>query len=189
MVIDIREEAPSALAEYARIPTAFEVERVLDLTLVDAGLRGLELRERQLTAPYTKDYDAIAGNAPVDWARRFDVSRWGVLSAHVDGQRIGGAVIALETSGLDLLWDLRVAPSMRGRGAGSRLFAAAVDWAHARGCTRLAVETQNVNVPACRFYAGRGCELGSVRRFAYPELPQEIQLIWYKDLRGRRSEA
>ena len=187
MQIEIREAAPSELAEYARIPIAFEVDRVLDLALVDAGLRGFELRERRLAAPYTKDYDAIPGNAPADWARRLDVSRWSVLFAHVEGARVGGAVIAPKTPELHLLWDLRVSPALRGHGVGSRLFAEVVARASARGCARLAVETQNVNVPACRFYASQGCELGTVRRFAYPALPEEIQLVWYKDLRAKEA--
>ena len=29
------------------------------------------------------------------------------------------------------------------------------------------IETQNVNVGACRFYAAMGCQLGAVSRFAY----------------------
>ena len=44
------------------------------------------------------------------------------------------------------------------------------------------VETQNVNVPACRFYARQGCVLGAINRFAYPDLPDEVQLLWYKTL-------
>lgn len=185
MPIEIREGAPSDLADYGRVPIAFEVERVLELTLVAAGLRGLELRERPLATPYTKDYDAIADNAPADWPRRLDVCGWGVLSAHLDGERVGGALVAPETPELHWLWDLRVSPALRGRGIGARLFDEACAWARARGCARLAVETQNVNVPACRFYAHRGCELGSVRRFAYPAQPEEIELVWYKDLRAK----
>jgi hypothetical protein len=48
-----------------------------------------------------------------------------------------------------------------------------------RGARVLKVESQNTNVPACRFYAGRGFLLRAVRRGAYPELPHEIQLLWY----------
>jgi hypothetical protein len=44
------------------------------------------------------------------------------------------------------------------------------------------IETQNINVPACRFYAKHGFILGAVNRFAYPELPDEVELIWCKEL-------
>jgi GNAT superfamily N-acetyltransferase len=190
MSVEIVQEGLDRLAEHARIPIAFEVRSLLDLTVADGGLGGLVLSERALAAPYVKDYDSL-GETPADWMRRFDSRKWALHSAWIDGRRAGGVVVAFDTKGIDMLerrtdlaaiWDLRVAPDLRGRGLGSRLFAAAEAWARARGCTQLKVETQNVNVPACRFYARRGCTLGGIHRFAYPELPQEVQLLWYKDL-------
>lgn len=65
----------------------------------------------------------------------------------------------------------------RGHGVGAALFSAAEKWALARGAAWLKVETQSVNVPACRFYARQGCVLGAVHRFAYPALPDEMQLL------------
>src|SRR5262249_9175844 len=120
-------------------------------------------------------------------------SNWGLLSAHAGGHRVGGVVIAFRSPGVDMLegrtdlaviWDLRVRPEARGRGVGAALFRAAEAWAAARGCRRLKVETQNINVPACRFSARQGCVRGAITRLAYDELPDETQLIWYKDLRG-----
>jgi GNAT superfamily N-acetyltransferase len=146
---------------------------------------------RTVEQPWHKDYDAYHDEGPPRWARRFDLSRWVVLVARLDGRRVGGAVVAVDTPGvhmlevrrdLAVLWDLRVAPAARGTGVGRALFAAAERWALARGFRQLKIETQNVNVPACRFYAGMGCELGAIHRFAYPELPDEVQLLWYKVL-------
>jgi ribosomal protein S18 acetylase RimI-like enzyme len=75
-----------------------------------------------------------------------------------------------------------VAPEYRGQGIGRALFGAAENWAKGRGCRQLKVETQNINVPACRFYASQGCILREANRLAYPKLPDEIQLIWCKFL-------
>jgi hypothetical protein len=48
------------------------------------------------------------------------------------------------------------------------------------------IETQNINVDACRFYARMGCELGAIHRRAYitalAELAKEAMLLWYFDL-------
>jgi GNAT superfamily N-acetyltransferase len=190
MTIDIRDEPVEALAEYAAVPIVFEVRRVLDVAPVDGGLGGFALSERAVEAPYVKDYDAHDGG-PVRWPQRFDLSRWGLLGARVDGRLVGGAAVAFDTPGvtmlegrrdLAVLWDLRVAPEARGRGVGTALFRAAEAWAAARACRQLKVETQNVNVPACRFYARQGCVLGGIHRFAYPGLPDEVQLLWYRDL-------
>jgi GNAT superfamily N-acetyltransferase len=90
---------------------------------------------------------------------------------------------------LAVLWDLRVAPAARRRGVGAALFRAAAAWAAARGCAQLKVETQNVNVPACRFYARQGCVLGAIDRFAYPGLPHEVRLLWYTALPARGRPA
>ena len=58
----------------------------------------------------------------------------------------------------------------------------AARWASAQRCRQLRVETQNINVAACRFYAQRGCILQGVHRGIYQEVPDEIQLLWHKDL-------
>jgi GNAT superfamily N-acetyltransferase len=84
---------------------------------------------------------------------------------------------------LSVLWDIRVAPDARGKGVGSALFQRVEAWGQANGCRQLKVETQNINVRACALYARNGCELRAVHHGAYPELPEEIQLLWYKDLR------
>lgn len=188
MDIEIREEPLSHLAEYARIPMAFQVDRIFEVTGDSAGP---VLTERKLSMSYVKDYDALRGNSPTDWPRQFDLANWGLLLARVDGSSVGGAVIAFDTKGVDMLegrsdlavlWDLRIAPAMRRRGVASAIFSAVEHWATARGCRQLKIETQNINVPACRFYASRGCQLIGICRFAYPNLPEEIQLLWYKDL-------
>jgi GNAT superfamily N-acetyltransferase len=136
-----------------------------------------------------KDYDA--DERPAQWAKRWNIQNWGLVSAWDHATRIGGAVIAFDTPGVSMLegrrdlvvlWDIRVAPAWRRSGVGSMLFDAATSWARARGCSRLDVETQNINVPACRFYARMGCTLRRVDRFAYADLPDEVQLLWSRQL-------
>jgi GNAT superfamily N-acetyltransferase len=193
MSLDIREEAltPAALSEHAGISIAFVVDRVLEVRLLDRGLGGMSLTQAAVTGPFLKDYDASEGAGPQCWPGRFDVSNWGLIGARRDGASIGGAVIATRTPDLHMLggrddvavlWDIRVSPRERGGGIGSALFRAAGDWAAARGCRWLKIETQNVNVPACRFYHKMGCTLGAIDRFAYPDQPAEVQLLWWKAL-------
>jgi ribosomal protein S18 acetylase RimI-like enzyme len=191
MDVKISEEPLSALEEYGGVGIAFEVRSVLDVEVREGGLGGFLLSERTLEVPYVKDYDAIEGEGPTKLAQHFDLSRWGVLLARADGRCVGGALVAFQTAAVTMLegrndlaavWDIRVAPEARRHGVGSALFRAAEAWAIARGCRWLKVETQNNNVAACRFYARQGCVLGVIDRFAYPELPGEVQLLWYKRL-------
>jgi GNAT superfamily N-acetyltransferase len=191
MNLEINEEPISNLSVLERISIAFVVDRVLEPTLVENGLIGVVLEERELETPYAKDYDALDGEGPTRWAARFDLTNWALILARSGGSALGGAVIAFDTKNVNMLegrhdlavlWDLRVDPEARGKGVGTALFKSAERWAVSHGCTELKVETQNNNVSACRFYQRQGCSLGAVNRFAYPDLPHEIQLIWRKSL-------
>ena len=191
MLVEVRADSATALREYARIPIAFEVREIFDVSLRDDVSGGFVLTRREIEVPYVKDYDAIEEESPAHWAERFDVSNWEFLTAHFAGRRVGGAALALDTASIDMLegrsdlavlWDIRVAPEARGQGVGSSLFRAAEARAAARGCRQLKIETQNINLPACSFYARQGCELREINRFAYPQFPDEVQLLWYKEI-------
>ena len=188
MGLEIRQESAATLREYERVSIAFQVSQVFDVKAEPNGR--FSLIARQLPDSYLKDYDAL-GETPADWVCRFDISAWAFFSAFADGQRIGGTTVAFQSpdihmlegrADLAVLWDIRVAPSSRRGGVGSALFAVATRWAASRGCRQLKVEIQNTNVPACQFYARQGCVLGAANRGVYPELPGEVQLLWYKDL-------
>lgn len=192
MDVEIREESIDWLHEHAQISIAFKVESVLALTTANHGLGGLYLKECQLNEPYVKDYDVLPNCHPSYWAAQFDMTNWGIFSAKVQGVAVGGAVVAWDSPGFEMLegrtdvsvlWDIRIAPAMRRRGIAVQLFAQAERWSRDRGCGQLKVETQNINVGACRFYASQGFELGAIHRFAYRDLPDEVQLLWYKALR------
>ena len=190
MQFEISEQPESALARYAEVSIAFQVTHVLDVHAVDGGLDGLTLRERAVAAPYVKDYDAL-GPGPSTWEGAFDVRKWLFVAATIGERWVGAAAVAPPTSAAELLgtdrsctvlWDLRVAPEFRGKGIGYALFQRAVLWSRASAADWMVVETQTTNVPACRFYRRVGCELGALDRFAYPSLPHESKLAWYRGL-------
>ena len=190
MSVQVREEPLDLLNEHARVPIAFSVDRMLAVSLRSDGLGGILLDECPVDLPYVKDHDG-EGEDPTQWPKRFDTTRWGLIAAHDGDRRIGGAVIAFQSSqvwmlegrpDLAALWDLRILPEARSMGIGSRPFHAVEGWARASGCRQLKIETQNINVPASYFYRQMGCTLGGINRFAYPARPHEAQLLWFKDL-------
>ncbi|MGH9078809.1 MAG: GNAT family N-acetyltransferase [Acidimicrobiales bacterium] len=190
MSLKLREEPLGLLNEHARVSIAFAVDRTLAVSLRSDGLGGILLDERLVGTPYVKDHDG-EGEDPTHWPQRFGTSRWGLIAAHDGDRRVGGAVIAFQSAevwmlegraDLAALWDLRVSPEVRNMGVGSQLFHAVEDWARARDCRQLKIETQNINVPASHFYRRMGCTLGGINRFAYPARPHEAQLLWFKDL-------
>src|SRR3954470_11767018 len=189
--IAIAVRGAEALDVYASIAIAYAFTEVLDpeIPLTPGSL--LPFGSRTLNEPRTKDYDREPGNHPLDWPERFDLRDWAFLTATTGDHLVGGAVVVAGGPDIDmlegrddlaLLWDIRVLPEARGKGVGTALLASGAAWARGRGARQLKVETQNTNVQACRFYASHGFRLEAVRRGAYPELPDEVELLWYKDL-------
>ena len=189
MQVTIREETVSELGRYSEVPMAFTVKSRYRAELIDQGLGGWSLIEEAVNPPYDKDYDEA--EAPTRWLKHGDISNWRVFAAYDGQHRVGGAVVAWNTPAIHMLesrtdlaalWDIRVRRQNRRSGIGSQLFARCADWAKRKGCSRLKIETQNINVPACRFYASMGCELRGIHHSVYDEYPDEIQFLWYLDL-------
>lgn len=184
--VEIVAEPPSNLSGYFAVGAAFDVDAMFD---VARSGRRFTLTERPVATPWVKDYDALPNNGSLDWAERFRLEDWGLFTARLGGIPVGAAAIAPDASlaprtslGDAVLWDLRVAPQHRGLGVGRALFTAAEQWARSRAHSAIVAETQNVNVAACRLYERAGCDLEHVDWGAYPELPDEVQLVWRKPL-------
>jgi GNAT superfamily N-acetyltransferase len=181
------------LAEYAQVPSVCDVRSILIVEEL-TGSTWPSLREQPIKAPYTKDYDSYPEGGPLKWPQRFDLSNWGLWLARDGGEAAGGAAMACNTASLQILedradvaalWDIRVRPSYQRAGIGTALFREAAQWAKSKGCRLLKIETQNVNVAACRFYARMGCSLARIDHSAYnqtPGLVGEVMLIWHLDL-------
>jgi len=185
MPVQIVEIGPDRLADYASVPIRFEVKSTLQVELVDGGLGGRLMRQVPVEKPYAKDYD-VYGEYSTDWLKLFDVTHWGFFLA-MDGERpIGAAAVVFDTTGVLMLearCDLCSQPAYRG--VGIPLFRYAAEWSRKRGCQQMKVETQNVNVPACRFYQRMGCQLGEIRLYSYAAVPavaHEVMLNWYYNL-------
>lgn len=188
--MQIRQATIENLPQYSKIPTSFLVRSTLEVSGDSPDT--FTLIEHPEPEPWTKDYDTH--NPPSTLPSRWDLTNWGIFLAVQDSAPIGGCILAHNTPGVNMLmgrtdlavlWDIRVAPSHRGKGLGRCLFGAAVSWARSCRCSDLHVETQNINVPACRFYQKMGCTLLRVTRDVYPESPGEHQLIWHRSVSSR----
>ena len=194
MDVTLVDESPPCLRDYATVTSALVVSERVDVALLEGGICGGRIRGRAVERPFVKDYDALAGQHPEQWGRRWDLtSGWWFGGAFVGKKRVGGVAVALDVrqvegsgvagdEGVALLWDVRVSPEFRRQGVGRKLIELAEERARCRGVRRMRVETQDVNVAACRFYARGGYRLVAINRGAYAELPEEVQLIWEKGL-------
>lgn len=178
------------LGEYSTVPMIGDSASLLVPEIQENGFGGITLREEAASPHWYMDFDTAEGEGPERWLKTFDTAHWALFLARQEGKPVGGITLAFRTpevfmlggrNDITVLWDIRVHPDWKRQGIGSGLFAKAAEWARERGCDSLKVETQNVNVPACRFYMKQGCLLGEINRFAYtaPELRNQVMLVWY----------
>ena len=187
-MIRIEEETMAVLGEYAKVSIAFTVESKYVAVPVGGADGGWTLSEALVEPAWIKDYDG--GEPPTRWLR-WNTTNWRIFSAFAGSERVGGAVVVHDSPELDFLegrkdvaalWDIRVAPERRGQGIGSMLFKRVVGYARRLGCVELKIETQDVNVRACNFYAKQGCRLVNVIPDAYPGWPDEVEFDWMLEI-------
>lgn len=152
---------------------AFEVAQVFEPAF------GVRVEDCLRPVPaYRKDYDrdSKAFRMVRDAADR-------ALLAVRDAEGWAGYLLLGEHwNGYACVEDLGVEARHRRRGVAQRLMEAAVTWARQRGLAGLMLETQDTNVPACRFYQHVGFELGGIDRLLYSAqdgLQGETALFWY----------
>lgn len=190
-MLRVLEQPHDFLDQYGRISSAFEIRECLRAVQTESGIGGITLQLSAVELPYVKDYDALSGRKPTEWPLRFDAERWWFAAARLQNRPIGAIAAARDTSEVDgsrtrtdetIIWDIRVLPEHRHQGVGRALMLFAENHVRAAGKRSIKVETQSINLAACRLCAAVGYTLQSIDSSAYPEFPKEVQLIWRKEL-------
>lgn len=141
MGIKIKEIGIESLPEYAKVSIAFHVDSMYQVVEVEGGLKGLTLREVEISSPYRRDFDLDPNEGPLSWSETFDLKEAGFFLAQLEGETRGAATVFLRNpqirmlegrNDLALLWDIRVDPNYRGLRIGRSLFCHAVEWARER---------------------------------------------------------
>ena len=107
-----------------------------------------DFRFRDLVAEIAEEFD-----------RNFDPSRERAWIAERDGQPIGCVYLVRKTDDIAQLRLLLVLPSGRGLGVGARLVRECIDFATARGYSKVRLWTQSNLVSARRIYEAAGFRL------------------------------
>jgi streptothricin acetyltransferase len=161
-------------ADLHRCDNSFTVEAELRLTAEDGRIS----YTTRSVPPYVKRYSPEVHDAQA-YIGKPDHAAW---LAYVDGQLAGQILVHENWNRLAIIWDIAVAPPFRRRGVGRRLIAETVAWARARGLPGVMLETQNINVAACRLYERCGFVLGGFDACLYRGVmpgTREIALFWY----------
>ena len=106
-----------------------------------------------------------------------------VFLVYSDGECIGQVVLRKDWNKYAFIEDICVAKDARGKGVGTALIQRAVEWAKERELSGLALETQDTNLLACRFYAKCGFVIGGVNTMLYRNFEKlwsdESAIYWY----------
>jgi len=139
---------PQDIPALSALDTSF-----LTNTVYRVAQEGLSFRllEEAVTPPLQKQY-------PFDPSDPEERANWGHAVVAEAGERLVGFAAAqyMAWNCRAVIWHLYVAPDSRGRGVGTRLLNSVDDFARDVGARCLWLETQNVNVPAVRFYLRSG---------------------------------
>lgn len=172
------------LDDYGNIPFFYDTTEKYEVTKINDEIK-MELIKVPL---FHKDF----GSRTSRWKELFDLDNWKFFVAYnKDNKMIAGCTVATKTDDcimlenrddLAVLWDIRVDDKYKHQGIGQKLFDMAKKFAKDNGFKQLKVECQNTNVAAVNFYRKQGMVLQSINEHAYPDSPDEIQLLWYLDL-------
>ena len=156
MTIEVTEEPITALSEYARVPILFTVECVLDVTNPGDGPGGFALSERRLEVPYEKDYDAIPGEGPLQWPRRFNLSNWAFFMARCATRVVGGGRPSQSTHWSQRCWKGDVIWQSYGTFESPRMLDAKAlvlpcskEWRYGRSCTGVGSSRSKLRIRTC----------------------------------------
>ena len=126
--------------------------------------------------PYIKEYP----NASCDYADYIDNPDKTVFFAYSDSECVGQIILRKNWNRYAFIEDICVVKSARRQGIGTALIKKAVEWAKNSGLKGLALETQDNNLLACRFYAKCGFVIGGVDTMFYRNFDnEELAVFWY----------
>jgi ribosomal protein S18 acetylase RimI-like enzyme len=190
-MITYKEVDESYFEQYDSVPMLVHVNSEFILIKNNNGLGGIQLKEVPVES-YIKNLGKY--EEAKKYKAQFDIINWAFFMAFDDELPIGAATVASRTKNvhmldgrddLSVLWDIRVDDRYKQQGIGTTLFHMAVEWSKSKGLKQMKIESQNNNVPGCRFYHKQGAVLGGIDEYAYfndSEAKDEVQLIWYFDL-------
>ena len=141
---------------------------------------GWQAEEELLPEPHMKTYE----EEEIDWTQYINQPDKHVFLAYEEKQFAGRIVLRRDWNRYAFIEDIAVTMALRGRGVGTTLMRQAEQWAREQGLCGLALETQDTNLLACRFYQKCGMHIGAVNTMLYRNFPKpycdEIAIFWYK---------
>jgi ribosomal protein S18 acetylase RimI-like enzyme len=174
MDIDIREINFHNQFDFGRCDMSFPVTSKLVLCARDGRIT---YTVEEVT-PFVKSY----GPRRADFLEYDNYTDRMIFLAYVNNEIAGEVRIKEIWNKFANLDDFVVDPKYRGQGVGRALISRCIEWAKTKGYIGITLETQDINVPACKLYESCGFELRGFDTHLYKALDpssDEIALYWY----------
>ena len=174
MTITIHPLQPDNLADLDRRGSSFIVTARLALQATDSQVSYTIID----VPPFEKTYPPEEFN-PAHYLANPERA---IFIAYLDGRPAGQVRLGRWWNRFAYVEDIKVQPDCRRQGVGRALLEQAVAWARQGGFPGLMLETQDINVAACRLYASCGMTLGGFDACLYRGIDpgtDEIALYWY----------
>ncbi|MFE1628904.1 GNAT family N-acetyltransferase [Brevibacillus reuszeri] len=132
--------------------------------------------EEIFTEPYYKEYE----DEEIDISY-IDEPDKAVFLYYDDKNCVGQIKLCINWNGYALIEDIAVAKDWRQKGIGTILLQKAIEWAIQNNLAGVMLETQDVNISACRFYAKNNFVIGGVDNMLYStfQTAHEKAVFWY----------
>lgn len=132
---------------------------------------------------YAKSYLHSYPNEDCDYSLYIDNPDKVVFLAYSDTECVGQIVLKKDWNKYAFVEDICVSKSSRGQGVGTALIQKAIEWAKDKKLYGLALETQDNNLLACRFYSKCGLVIGAVNTMLYKNFHRPwsdaTAIFWY----------
>ena len=132
---------------------------------------------------YTQSYFHSYPNDDCDYASYINNPDRAVFLAYINQECVGQVVLRKDWNKYAFVEDICVSKSNRGKGVGTALIQKAVEWAKDKELYGLALETQDNNLLACRFYTKCRFAIGAVNTMLYKNFDRPWSdanaMFWY----------
>ncbi len=151
----------------------FTISSFYDISFIGGKF---ELTEKAVT-PYKKKYESTKINVE----EYLKAPAKTVLFAFADGKLAGEVILEKNWNNYARL-EIAVIEEYRRKGIGKKLMEHSINWTRLKGLPGIMAETQNTNVPACKFYKASGFSIGGIDTELYKGVDKnskEIAIFWY----------
>lgn len=174
MNLEIKQATRNTIALVDTFDRSFVVNSRLVLSAADGQLRTQIVPVPNFIKTYPRD--------EIDYTTFLDHPDKVIFLAYRDARAIGQIVLLKSWNRYGYVQSLNVDAPFRGGGVGQALLEKGIEWARQKNLPGVMLETQDINVSACKLYERAGFRLGGFDKFLYTPFhmdPPETALYWY----------